>query len=167
MSRSPLRRIVACVGGLLIAGAFAGGSAANQAAPASPSGGVPYTPFVTLTVSKGPTPGSFTLKADPSVAVRPPKSNLTWHIDQQPAGYYIEIEFAVVNGVTGPFPKDPAIKENTAPGRYSNKATAAKMFATKNSDQLADSFWKYTVFLRDAASENNAASPLDPIVIFK
>jgi hypothetical protein len=152
------------VGGFLIAVGFACGSRAEQkAAVASPATGVAYTKLVTLSATQ--VAGTFTLKANPKIAVRPPGTNLTWNLDH-PAGYYIEIEFAAVNGAAGPFPKDAAIKENTAPGRYSNKATAAKTIATANSKPgNDDTFWKYTVVLRDT-NDNNLAT-LDPIVIFK
>jgi hypothetical protein len=144
--------------------AFAGGCVAEQKAAALPSAGVPYDPFVTLTVSKDATTGAFTVKAVPYVAVRPPGSNVKWNIVQQPVGYSIEIEFAATNGLKGPFPKTTE-KDNPALGRYTNKVTAKNTIETAPSKPLADTSWKYTVVLRDA-SDNDVAL-LDPIVIFK
>jgi hypothetical protein len=163
MRRSPLRRIVVCVGGSLIALAFAGSCFAQQSAP--PSGGPVYDPFVTITVSKDAKTGAYALTAVPYVALRPPKGSLKWNIAQQPAGYSIEFDFAVTNGAKGPFPRNAKAADNPAKGRYTNKPTGKNTIETASSSEKADTSWKYTVTLRDAS--DNDVTTLDPIVIFK
>jgi hypothetical protein len=168
MSRSPLRRIVAWVGGVLIAVGFACGTGAEQkAAVPSPPTGVAYTDHVTITMSGACTPKApCTLAVDPPIAVRPPKGDLTWKIDGQPPASSIEIDFDVAKGVKGPFPKKANAPDNPARGRYISQATGSSKITSATASEPAETYWKYTVSLRDGSGADIAA-PLDPIVIFK
>ena len=104
----------------------------------------------------------------PNVAICTPGSSVTWSLvwpASKPTGHSIEIEFATTNGLKGPFPKGAGAKDNPAPGRYSDKVTGGTKISTLPSRQPTDTFWKYTVTLRDAS--DNDVTTLDPIVIFK
>jgi len=112
----------------------------------------------TVTISWQPTDRQ--PNVNPSTAEISPGGQVTWQVSV-PSGDTAEVNFAVKEGVKGPFPTNGQ-PSNPSRGVYDGPTSS---ITTAACDAATNTDWKYSVLIYDA--NHNLLSSVDPAIIIR